>query len=39
MQYIKPEVITLSKAELEAAEIDALLSGCSCQCQCQCQTQ
>ncbi len=51
MLYEKPTVVTLTLAELENAEMNAMLQqavisirpigggGCECQCQCQCQCQ
>jgi len=49
MQYEKPNIVSLTLAELENAKIIALLQqqelppagggGCQCQCQCQCQAQ
>jgi hypothetical protein len=49
MQYEKPNIISLTLAELENAKIIAMLQqqeiepvgggGCQCQCQCQCQAQ
>ncbi len=38
--YRKPNVVTMSLAELVSAMMDAsLATGCKCQCQCQCQGQ
>ena len=49
MQYEKPNIVSLTLAELENAKIIAMLQqqdipaegggGCQCQCQCQCQAQ
>ena len=49
MQYEKPNIVSLTLAELENAKIIAMLrlqdiqpgegGGCQCQCQCQCQAQ
>ena len=50
MRYEKPNIVSLTLAELENAKIIAMLSeiiviepcdcgGCRCQCQCQCQCQ
>ncbi len=49
MQYEKPNIVSLTVAELENAKIVAMLQsqqeapaeggGCQCQCQCQCQAQ
>ena len=50
MQYEKPNIVSLTLAELENAKITAMLQqqlikdvggggGCQCQCQCQCQAQ
>ena len=50
MHYEKPNVVSLTLAEVENAKIIAMLQqlpdqpaegggGCQCQCQCQCQAQ